>query len=159
MYKEIHKTNKGKIKSKSLLNKLNFIYENFPENEVNIEENLIYSSHEGLLLNYENCFIQKENEGFFACSSHCLWIGERTNNIKEAHIEFFSNIQNPIGIKVSTRIVIDELINTIKKLNPYNEIGKIILITRLGVNKVSEYLSRLCKIIHKESKIYFKNRN
>lgn len=116
---------------------------------------MIYSSHEGLLLNYENCFIQKENEVFYACSSHSLWIGERTNNINEAHIEFFSNIENPIGIKVSTRIAIEELINTIKKLNPNNEKGKIILITRLGVNKVSDYLSKLCKFIQKESNIYF----
>lgn len=105
-------------------------------------------------MNYENCFLAKKNEKFYDLSAHNLWIGERTNNIKEAHIEFFSNLENPIGIKVSNRIVVEDLVDTIRKINPLNEKGKIILITRLGVNKVSEYLSKLCKKIIIESNLF-----
>ena len=114
---------------------------------------MIYTAHEGLLLNYEDCFVSQYQKKFFDQSAHNLWIGERTNNIDEAHIEFFSHLENPIGIKVSDRIIVEELINTIRKLNPINEKGKIILITRLGVNKVSDYLSKLCKKIIKEGKV------
>ena len=45
--------------------------------------------------------------------SHMLWIGERTNNSKEAHIAYASTIENPVGIKVgpksSTKNILDSL--------------------------------------------------
>ena len=56
----------------------------------------------------------------FSCSSHFLWIGERTRQYDEAHIEFIRGIHNPIGIKVSSEYEKDELLKTIQKINPYN---------------------------------------
>jgi 3-deoxy-7-phosphoheptulonate synthase len=111
------------------------------------QSNAIFTSHEGLLLPYEECFVREIDGKYYATSSHFLWIGERTNNINEAHVEFFRGIENPIGIKVSTRMKIEELIEIIKKLNPSNEEGKIVLITRFGVDNIKTYLESLCSQI------------
>ena len=85
----------------------------------------------------------------YGCSSHFLWIGERTRDLNSPHIEYLSGISNPIGIKLSHKIKDDELISLIKKLNPDNEYGRITLITRFGIDKIEDNLPRLIKIIQK----------
>ena len=74
-------------------------------------QNQVYTSHEGLLLNYEECFVRKIDNLYYALSCHLLWIGERTNSINEAHVEFFRGIENPIGIKISSRTDMDSIVN------------------------------------------------
>jgi 3-deoxy-7-phosphoheptulonate synthase len=120
-------------------------YENFPSDIIDFEKNNIFTSHEGLLLNYEECFLRKINDDYYDLSGHFLWIGERTGNSDEAHIEFFRGINNPIGIKVSSRLNLDELMETIKILNPKNERGKIVLITRFGYDNAESSIENLCK--------------
>lgn len=113
----------------------------------------IYICHEGLILSYESSLTKQVNQKYYDLSADLLWIGERTNSIKEAHIEFFRGISNPIGIKVSNKTPIDDIINITKIMNPNNEIGKVILITRLGNinrNQSIEYLSHLAKRIKEE---------
>jgi len=149
-YREFTNSNSLNIKSPVLANLMKNIYNNFEKDEVNISENILFTSHEGLLLNYEECFVQKIKDKFYDLSSHLLWIGERTNGFHEANVEFFSHLDNPIGIKVSTRLNIDDLVKIVKKLNPINEKGKILLILRLGVDNVSSYLNILCKRIASE---------
>jgi len=148
-YKEFTNSNCLNIKSPVLANMMKSLYNNF-EGETKIDENIVFTSHEGLLLNYEECFVQKIKDKFYDLSSHLLWIGERTNSFHEAHVEFFSHLDNPIGIKVSTRLNIDDLVKIVKKLNPINEKGKILLILRLGVDNVNSYLNTLCKRITSE---------
>lgn len=94
----------------------------------------IYTCHEGLLLNYEGAHtvLNKSNNKYYNLSAELLWIGERTNNINEAHIEYFRGIANPVGIKVSCRTKIEDLLNIMKLLNPENEEGKILIISRVG---------------------------
>lgn len=83
-------------------------------------------------------------------------IGERTNSINEAHVEFFRGIENPIGIKVSTRTNLDDLIKIIEILNPDNELGKIVIITRLGYENVLTYMDPICKkIAEKQLNVIF----
>eukprot|EP00340_Litonotus_pictus_P012443 CAMPEP_0170536180 /NCGR_PEP_ID=MMETSP0209-20121228/102008_1 /TAXON_ID=665100 ORGANISM="Litonotus pictus, Strain P1" /NCGR_SAMPLE_ID=MMETSP0209 /ASSEMBLY_ACC=CAM_ASM_000301 /LENGTH=352 /DNA_ID=CAMNT_0010837519 /DNA_START=401 /DNA_END=1459 /DNA_ORIENTATION=+ len=115
----------------------------------------IYTCHEGLLLNYESSFTYENsiNNKFYNLSAELLWIGERTNNIKEAHVEYFRGLENPIGIKVSARTSISDLVDILKLLNPENQLGKILLITRVGNSvKGRDYLENLVKKI-KESNI------
>ena len=74
-----------------------------PENTVQLRETEFYTSHEGLLLNYEEALTRKdtitEEKGWFATSAHMLWIGDRTRSIDEAHVEYMRGIANPIGLK------------------------------------------------------------
>lgn len=63
----------------------------------------IFTSHEGLLLEYEECMTRKikdleTNEAkWWNLGAHFLWIGDRTRDIDGAHVEYFRGIENPIG--------------------------------------------------------------
>ena len=108
-----------------------------------------FTSHEALLLNYEEAFVRqnKENKEFYDLSSHMLWIGDRTRSPNEAHVEFMRGIANPIAFKVGPSMTRDDLLKLLDILNPNNEAGRITLISRMGHNKIEELLPPLVKAI------------
>ncbi len=108
-----------------------------------------FISHEGLLLDYEQSMTRqiKDTNLSYNAGSHFLWIGERTNFIGSAHIEYFRGIQNPVGIKIGNASNADEISEIIETLNPLNEPGKIVLIHRFGCGKVNEKLPILIQKI------------
>jgi 3-deoxy-7-phosphoheptulonate synthase len=112
-----------------------------------LHQTTLYTSHEALLLNYEEALTRQEAEtgDWYDCSAHMLWIGDRTRNLTEAHIEYFRGISNPIGCKVGPTMQEDELIELIKALNPDNEEGRLNLIVRMGASKIREYFPKLLK--------------
>ena len=81
-----------------------------------------------------------------------LWIGDRTRDLRDAHIEYFRGIKNPIGCKVGPTMREDELIQLIDTLNPDNEAGRLNLIVRMGANKVGDYFPNLLKKVKAEGK-------
>jgi len=103
-----------------------------------------YTSHEALLLHYEEVFVKKENKTgkYYHCGAHTVWLGERTRD-SDAHIEFLSGIENPIGIKIGPTTNTTKLIELLYRLNPKKERGKIMLIARLGTKNVQEALPRI----------------
>ncbi len=113
-----------------------------------------FTSHEALLLNYEECLtrVDSTNGGWYDCSAHMLWIGERTRNLNEAHIEFMRGIENPIGVKIGPNVEQDYIINLLDKLNPSNEAGRITLITRMGADNIHKKLPNLIKTIKNNNK-------
>lgn len=117
----------------------------------------LYISHEGLLLDYESKLTKlcrnEDNcdEHYFNCSAHFLWIGERTNNYKEAHVEYFRGIKNPIGIKVGPKADPEDIVKSLKLLNPDNELGKVTAILRLGAKNVETALPPIIEAIKKHS--------
>jgi 3-deoxy-7-phosphoheptulonate synthase len=143
-FKQILNENLYEIKSTKFIHKLNEYYTSYPI-DLEVDKNNIYTSHEGLLLNYEECFLRNIEGDYYDLSAHFLWIGERTGSLDEAHVEFFRGVSNPIGIKVSSRNNFDNLIRTINILNPKNEKGKIALITRFGFESAENSLENLCK--------------
>ena len=107
-----------------------------------------YTSHEALLLNYEECLTRIFEDGrCYTLSAPFLWIGERTRNTKDAHFNFASGIGNPIGIKISDKITPEELVTVIRTLNPNNVPGKLTLITRFGASKVEKALPPLVEAV------------
>jgi 3-deoxy-7-phosphoheptulonate synthase len=119
-----------------------------------IHEAEFFSSHEGLLLNYEEALtrLDEETGGYYNCSAHMLWIGDRTRDLNEAHIEFMRGIQNPIGMKVGPSTKPDALLKVLDKLNPEDEAGKITLITRMGADKVAELLPPILRAVKAEGR-------
>ncbi len=113
-----------------------------------------YTSHEGLLLNYEQAFVNQDKEtgNYYDQSSHMVWIGDRTRDLNEAHVEFMRGISNPIAFKVGPSISKDDLINLIEVLNPENTPGRITLISRMGAGKVEELLPPLVEEVKKANK-------
>jgi 3-deoxy-7-phosphoheptulonate synthase len=102
----------------------------------------VFTSHEGLHLNYEQAQTRRvpRRDGWYNMSTHFPWIGYRTRDINGAHVEYFRGISNPIGIKVGPKFEADELVALIKSLNPNDELGRITLIHRYGVDEVQKRL-------------------
>lgn len=114
----------------------------------------IYTSHEALLLNYEEAFtrIDSLTDKWYDTSAHMLWIGDRTRGLDEAHIEFCRGIENPVGVKAGPTMNPDELVRVIDRLNPENIAGKINVIVRMGANKVEDGLPELIRAVEREGK-------
>ena len=121
-----------------------------------LRETEFYTSHEALLLNYEEALTREDTitaeKGWYSTSAHLLWVGDRTRQHDHGHIEFLSGIQNPIGIKCGPSLDPDDLVRLIEKINPENDTGKVVLICRMGSEKVSEHLPKLVKKIQAEGK-------
>ena len=124
------------------------------ENTPQLSETTLYTSHEALLLNYEEALTRKDSitGDWFNCSAHMLWIGDRTRELDGAHIEYFRGIKNPIGCKVGPSMKEDELIRLIDALNPENEAGRLNLIVRMGAQKVGDIFPNLLKKVKAEGK-------
>lgn len=125
-----------------------------PQNVTQLQETEFYTSHEALLLNYEQALTRKDSltGDWYDTSAHMLWIGERTRQIDHAHVEFCSGVQNPIGMKVSHALAPDDLLRLIDKINPQNEEGKMVLITRMGADNLRKHLPTLIKAVQKEGR-------
>lgn len=119
-----------------------------------LHQTTLYTSHEALLLNYEEALTRLDSETgeYYDCSAHMLWIGDRTRALDEAHIEYFRGVKNPIGCKVGPTMQEDELIELIEKLNPENEEGRLNLIVRMGAGKIREFFPPLLKRVRDAGK-------
>lgn len=113
-----------------------------------------YTSHEGLLLGYEQAMtrIDSTSGKYYDTSAHMLWIGDRTRQPDGAHVQFARGIENPIGIKCGPTLEADELIELLDILNPQNEAGRIVLIARFGADKVSAGLPKLVQKVQGEGR-------
>ena len=113
-----------------------------------------YTSHEALLLPYEQALTRKvpRQNGWFNLSTHFPWIGMRTADIDGAHTEYFRGIRNPIAIKIGPSVTPDQLLKLADLLNPENEGGRLTFIQRMGATKVTEKLPPLVKAIQTEGK-------
>lgn len=112
----------------------------------------LYTSHEALLLDYEEALTRLDSTsgGWYDCSAHMLWIGDRTRQVDGAHVEFLSGVLNPIGFKIGPNHDIDDVKRIIQKLNPHNDAGRLTLITRFGAEKIDLYLPKLIQEIRRE---------
>jgi 3-deoxy-7-phosphoheptulonate synthase len=119
-----------------------------------LKETSLYTSHEALLLGYEEALTRRDHltGDWYDCSSHFVWIGERTRQLDHAHIEFFRGIKNPIGVKVGPGMKPDELIELIDALNPENLPGRLTLITRMGADILPEKLPALVRKVQEEGR-------
>lgn len=124
------------------------------DNTQQLRETKFYTSHEALLLGYEQAFTRRDSitNDWYATSGHMLWIGDRTRDIDEAHVEFFSGIKNPIGMKCGPTLKSDDLKRLMDKLNPENEAGRLTLITRFGAEKINDELPRLVELVKSEGR-------
>ena len=141
----------------------------------------LYTSHEGLLLDYEQRMTRhmkhpaarkellhptsgrsspvsttdndSESKGWYNTSAHFLWIGDRTRQIDGAHVEYFRGLENPIGIKVGPTMKPEELVDLLDVVNPDKHIGKVTLITRYGEAKVEDLLPTHIKAVEESGHI------
>ncbi len=115
----------------------------------------IYTSHEALLLGYEQAFTRVDSTtgDWYATSGHMIWIGDRTRQLDHGHVEYFRGIKNPIGLKCGPSLKPDELLRLIDVLNPDNEPGRLTLINRFGSDKIGDHLPQSIRAVQREGRI------
>ena len=123
-----------------------------PENNRRLRTVNFYTSHEALLLPFEEAMTRVDSTTgeYHDTSAHFVWIGDRTRQPDGAHVEFCRGIENPIGLKCGPSLKAEELIKLCNILNPKNEAGRLTLISRFGANKAEEFLPKLIKAVKKE---------
>ncbi|MDA8881333.1 3-deoxy-7-phosphoheptulonate synthase class II [Alphaproteobacteria bacterium] len=116
-----------------------------------LAETDFYTSHESLLLNYEEALTRRDTitdeQGWFTTSAHMVWIGDRTRQLDGAHVEYMRGISNPIGLKCGPSLETDDLLRLIDRLNPDNIPGRLTLIARMGADNVHAKLPTLLKAV------------
>ena len=109
----------------------------------------LYTSHESLLLHYEQALTRRYQDSWYNLSTHFPWIGMRTAQANSGQVEYLRGIDNPIAIKVGPDIEVSDLLELIATLNPQQESGKITLITRFGAEHIQRCLPALIIAIEK----------
>jgi 3-deoxy-7-phosphoheptulonate synthase len=119
------------------------------ESTPQIRETEFFTSHEALLLNYEQALTRVDSltGKWYGCSAHLLWIGDRTRQLDGAHVEYMRGIENPVGLKCGPTMEPDDLLRLIDALNPANVPGRLTLIARMGADKVEAKLPALLRAV------------
>jgi 3-deoxy-7-phosphoheptulonate synthase len=109
----------------------------------------VYTSHEALILGYEEALTRQDSltGGWYDCSAHMLWIGERTRQLDGAHVEFLRGVENPLGCKIGKTTDVDYVLSLCEKLNPARIPGRLTLISRMGASSVEESLRPLLRAV------------
>ena len=125
-----------------------------PENTPQLRSTSLYTSHEALLLGYEQALtrIDSTSGDWYATSGHFLWAGDRTRQLDHAHLEFLRGVKNPIGVKCGPSLDADELLKLIDMLSPQNEHGRLTLICRFGADKVGDHLPAMIRAVEREGR-------
>ena len=108
-----------------------------------------YTSHEALILGYEEALTRQDSltGGWYDCSAHMLWIGDRTRQLDGAHVEFLRGVGNPIGCKIGPDTTTDFVLSLCEILNPARVPGRLTLISRMGADKVESALRPLIQAV------------
>ncbi len=108
-----------------------------------------YTSHEALLLGFEEALTREDSVegGWYDCSAHFVWVGERTRDPNGAHVEFLSGIENPVACKLGPTATPDDVLALAERLDPEREPGRLTFISRMGAGRVEEVLPRLIRVL------------
>jgi 3-deoxy-7-phosphoheptulonate synthase len=119
------------------------------EAERELHEVDVWTSHEGLLLDYEEALTRTDSTtgDWYDCSAHLLWIGERTRQPDGAHAAFFAGVHNPLGAKLGPGATVDDVVALCARLDPERAPGRLTLIARMGAHMVSERLPPLLRAV------------
>ncbi|GEO82957.1 class II 3-deoxy-7-phosphoheptulonate synthase [Pararhodospirillum oryzae] len=125
-----------------------------PDSVPQMRETDFYTSHEALLLNYEQALTRVDSISgrWYGCSSHFLWVGDRTRDPDGAHVEFLRGIANPVGVKAGPSMHPDDLLRLCDALNPANDPGRLTVIVRMGAGRVAEGLPPLIRALQREGR-------
>ncbi len=119
------------------------------EKEAHLHQVDFYTSHEALLLGYEEALTRQDSltGDWYDCSAHQLWIGERTRQHDGAHVEFLAGVENPIAVKLGPTTTPDEALKLCERLNPERVPGRLSLISRMGYQRVEELLPPIVRAV------------
>jgi 3-deoxy-7-phosphoheptulonate synthase len=119
--------------------------------ERSLHEVDLYTSHEALLLGYEEALTRLDSisGGWYDTSAHLLWIGERTRQLDGAHVHFLAGVQNPLAVKLGPSASPDDAVALCRALDPDREPGRLPLVSRMGAGQVPEFLPAIVRAVTK----------
>ena len=119
-----------------------------------IRETEFFTSHEALLLPFEEAMTRVDSTSgdWYDVSAHLLWIGDRTRDLDEAHVEFLRGVENPLGLKCGPSTDPDTLLKLIDMLNPENDPGRLTLICRMGAEHAAQHLPPIVRAVEAAGK-------
>ena len=119
------------------------------ENTPQLNEIDFYTSHEALVLNFEEALTRQDSltGKWYDCSAHLLWLGERTRQPENAHVEFLRGINNPLGCKIGPTAKPHDVVSICELLNPHNIPGRLTLIIRVGAKRVRDVLPPILEAV------------
>jgi 3-deoxy-7-phosphoheptulonate synthase len=119
------------------------------ESEAKLHQVEFYTSHEALLLGYEEALTRQDSltGDWYDCSAHMLWVGERTRRTDGAHIEFLSGVKNPVACKIGPTATEEEVLEICERLDPHRQPGRLTLITRMGARQATTVLPPLLRAV------------
>jgi 3-deoxy-7-phosphoheptulonate synthase len=122
------------------------------QGEATLHQVDFWTSHEALVLGYEESLTRQDSLSgdWYDCSAHLLWIGERTRQLDGAHVEFFSGVHNPIGVKLGPNATPAEAVELAELLNPLRVPGRLTYYARMGADNVRELLPPLLRAVKEE---------
>ena len=121
------------------------------EAELQLHQVDFYTSHEALLLGYEEALTRRDSltDQWYDCSAHLLWIGERTRQLDGAHVEFLSGVENPLAVKLGPSAEPDDVVALCERLNPMRRPGRLTLVSRMGAGRVARCLPPLIDAVRR----------
>ncbi len=119
------------------------------EAEPNLHQVDFYTSHEALLLGYEEALTRRDSltGDWYDCSAHMLWIGERTRDLSGAHVEFLGGVGNPVGVKLGPTASPDDALSLCERLNPERIPGRFTVVSRCGADRVRDALPPIVRAV------------
>ncbi len=122
-----------------------------PDSTPQLAETDFYTSHEALLLPYEEALTRQDSltGRWYDVSAHMLWIGDRTRQADGGHVEFLRGVENPIGLKAGPTMDVDDLLRLMDTLDPENDPGRLTIIARMGADDVGDKLPPLIRAVTK----------
>lgn len=125
-----------------------------PETHPEMRITDFYTSHEALLLPYEQALTRVDSTSgdWYDTSGHMIWIGDRTRQPDHAHVEYARGVKNPLGLKCGPSSSPDGLLKLLDILDPEREPGRMTLIARFGAGKVDQHLPALVRAVKKEKR-------
>ncbi|HEV3212640.1 MAG TPA: 3-deoxy-7-phosphoheptulonate synthase class II [Acidimicrobiales bacterium] len=113
------------------------------EREHPLHEVDYFTSHEALVLNYEEALTRRDSltGDWYDCSAHLVWIGERTRQPDGAHVHFATGISNPVACKLGPSTTPAEAVALAARLDPDRTPGRLTFISRMGAARVEAVLA------------------
>jgi 3-deoxy-7-phosphoheptulonate synthase len=121
------------------------------EAEVQLHEVDFYTSHDALLLGYEEALTRRDSltGDWYDCSAHLLWIGNRTRQLDGAHVEFLSGVHNPVGVKLGPDATPEDAVALCRKLDPGRKPGRIVFVSRMGAQHIADKLPPILRAVQR----------
>ncbi len=119
------------------------------DTETQLHQVDFFTAHEALVLEYEETLTRRDSltGGWYDCSTHLPWVGERTRQLGGAHVEFLSGVENPVGLKLGPDAEPQDVLALCERLNPARRPGRLVLFSRVGADRVEDKLPPLLRAV------------